>query len=173
MDPERNEAEFTWTARNVRPVVLPYLVAIFAAFMAFAHFVVHSHEAVVALLLAAVGAIVPTVPSILTRREFRLSPSGLIRTPLNEKSPKEPRELFSWEELSHLVPTGSGFKYYKHLEELNPLFRFWKLHVMDRYSGEFQVEEKDRPEVERRFALRGIPMARRGGPKQIPQGPDS
>jgi hypothetical protein len=66
-----------WTARRVRPIVLLYIVAVFAAFIAVSIFVFHSPEAVKALVLAAVGALVASVPGVTGRVEYRLTETGI------------------------------------------------------------------------------------------------
>ena len=58
-----------WTARKVQPVVLLYLVLVFAGFMALSLFVFHSREAVTALGMAAVAAVFATLPGVLERVE--------------------------------------------------------------------------------------------------------
>jgi len=132
-----------WSARKVRPIILLYVAAVFAAFMVLAHLVFHSQEAVKALAIAAVGAVAATTPGVLERVEYRLTEFGIERRSLKTKNPGPFKDVFRWNELDHIVPMKHGFKYYKTLSEPNPLRRFWKAHISDRYSGEVHAEASD------------------------------
>ena len=139
--------EHTWSARSTRPIMAVYVAAIFVGFMALAYFVLHSAEAVKALAMAGVGGVAALFPGILNKWEYRLTDAGLARRPLSAQKPRDFKDLFSWDDLSHLVPTRTGFKYYKKLDEPRPLARALKVHVLGDYSGEFHVERPDREEV--------------------------
>jgi hypothetical protein len=132
-----------WLARNVQPVVVLYLVAVFAALIAVSHFVFDSAEAVKALVIAAVGTVGATLPSILGKVEYQATASGIEKRKVDEKKPREFEEAFSWDELSHVVPIKHGFRYFKELDETRSLRRFWKLHVSDQHSGVIHVEKLD------------------------------
>ena len=132
-----------WSARKVPPVVLLYLGAVFAACMALAYFVFDSGEAVKALVVAAVGAIGAATPGVLEKVEYRLAESGIDKRKLDPKKSGEFKNVFRWDELSHIVPTRHGFKYYKVVNESKALARFWKRHLSDTYSGEVRVEQHD------------------------------
>jgi hypothetical protein len=144
---ERSVEELTWSARSVRPVIAVYVGGVFLAFMALAFFVFESVEAVKALFLAAVGSLVALVPNIITRIEYRLSGSGLEKRRLKGREPGGFEELFSWEELSYVTPTRSGFKFYKSIGSTHLLTRLLKLHFFSGYSGEFHVESDDMERV--------------------------
>ncbi len=146
-----------WSARRVRPVILLYVAAVFAAFMVLAYFVFHSPAAVRALAIAAVGAIVATAPAVVDKIEYQLTDLGLDKRTLRTKVPGPFTDVFRWEEVSHVVPMGHGFKYVKLLDETNPLRRFWKMQVSDRYSGEVHVAKHDLDRVLGAVAQRGIP----------------
>ena len=118
MDADRSVMDLTWTARRVSPVVLLYVVAVFIGFMAAAHFVFHSPAAVKALFSAAIAGVASLVPSILSRFEYRLTDTGLARRSLRGKQHAEIQELFLWDQLSHVVPTSSGFKFFKRLDTI-------------------------------------------------------
>jgi hypothetical protein len=75
--------------------------------------------------------------------------------------------LFSWDELSHLKPTKTGFKFYKRLEEPRPFRSFWKLHMSSRYSGEFHVEREDLARVKGLLARHDTPILEPSAPNQI------
>jgi hypothetical protein len=150
----------TWSERNIRPAILLYVVGVFAGFLALAQFVFRSAEAVEALVLAALASVGATVPGTLKRIEYQLSSVGLSKRPVVHKQPRDFVEVFAWKELSHLVPTKSGFKYYKELEEPNRLRRFTKLHLLSDCSGEFQVGPENRREVEAIIDRQGIPRNR-------------
>ncbi|MCG6955055.1 MAG: hypothetical protein LJF04_03610 [Gemmatimonadetes bacterium] len=152
--------EHAWIARSVRPIVAGYVAAVFVVFMALAYFVFHSPDAVKALFLTAIGAVASVAPGILGRVEYRLTADGLARRPLADKKPREFKEIFRWDGLSHMVPTGSGFKYYKKMNEPKPLVRFFKSHFSARYSGELHVEQSDRARVRALIDQRGVPMLR-------------
>ena len=162
MAPDRDEGEvlYHWSARKLQPIIVVYVAAVFAAMMAVAYFLVHSQTAVKALMLAAVGFIVPLFPGLINKVEYRLTESGLEKRPLNRKAPKEFKEVFRWDQLSHVVSMKYGFKYYKPLNDSNPLRRFWKTHVSDAFSGEFHIEAEDRAEVLGIMVRHDIPTSR-------------
>lgn len=140
-----NESEVLvrWSARKVPPVVVLYVVLVFAAFIAIAHFVFHSPQAVKALAVAAIGAVIATVPSVVERVEYRLTASGVDTRAVRKDNPREFKNVFRWDELARIVPTGRGFKYFKAMPETGALRRFWNLHVSDQYSGEIHAEKPD------------------------------
>lgn len=152
--------ERTWSARSVRPIIALYVLVVFLAFMALAQFLFHSGEAVRALFLATLGSLGALVPSMLSRIEYRMTDEGLWRRPLRTKEPKEFEQVFSWEEIGHLIPTRDGFKFYKELEETNPLGRFFKFQISDRYSGEIHVDSEDRHRILAMADQRGIPISK-------------
>jgi hypothetical protein len=131
-----------WSARKIRPIVVLYVMAVFAFFMAMAYFVFSSTEAVKALALAAVATIVATLPGIMERIEYRLTQIGVERKNKKNESPGC-TVVFRWDELSRVVPMRHGFKYFKNINETSPLRRFWKVHLCDQYSGEVHVEKDD------------------------------
>ncbi len=53
-----------------------------------------------------------------------------------------------------------GFKYFKLLNDSNPLRCFWKTHISDAYSGEFHIETEDREQILGILAQNGIPTSR-------------
>lgn len=167
MKPDDPTVEHTWTARSVRPVILLYVAAVFIGFMAFAHFVVHSKEAVVALGLAAFGSMVALTPDLLGRIEYRLTEEGLEKRRLRGKETKEFKKVFTWDEVSHLTPTGAGFKFFKRTGLSGFWNRFWKLHFSDEYSGEIHLEPEDRLRIERVFEERVIPTSKPPKPGRI------
>jgi hypothetical protein len=162
MAPDRDDGAvlYHWSARKLQPIIVVYVAAVFAAMMAVAYFLAHSQVAVKALMLGAVGFIVPLFPGLINKVEYRLTESGLEKRPLNLKAPQEFKEVFRWDQLSHVVPMKYGFKYYKPLTDWNPLRRFWKTHVSDAYSGEFHIEAEDRAEVLSIMARHDIPTSR-------------
>lgn len=131
-----------WLARKIRPIVMLYVVAVFAVFIAVSYFIFHSPKAVRALAIAAVGALVAMLPGVAERLEYRLTASGIEKRTL-KKTPGQFKEVFGWDELSRIVPMGHGFKYYKTLNEASPIRRFWKAHFSDQFSGEVHVEKQD------------------------------
>jgi len=159
MDPDNTGTEHTWTARSVQPIVAVYVVAVFVCFMGLAHFVFHSANAVRALFLALIGGVVGTVPAILNRIEYRVTATGLAKRPFRPKSPGPFKDVFAWDELSYLVPTKTGFKFYKTLPDSGPVSRFFKLHFSAEYSGEFHVEAGDRAQVRAILGQKGIPTS--------------
>lgn len=132
-----------WSARRTRPVVVFCVAAVFAAFMLVAHFVVHSGEAVKALLLAAVGAVAATIPGVVEKVEYQLTESGLEKRKCNPKKPGRFERVFTWDQLRRVVPTRHGFRYLEIVHETSPLRRSWKKHVSDEVSGEVRVGEND------------------------------
>lgn len=160
MSPDDPGVEHTWNARTVRPIIVVYVVGVFVGFMGLAHFVFHSADAVRALLLAAFGAVVGTVPSILNRVEYRITGTGLAKRSFRPKQPREFKHVFAWDELSHLVPTKTGFKFYKRLSDSSPVSRFFKLHFSAEHSGEFHVDPRDRARVRAIIDQKGIPTSK-------------
>jgi hypothetical protein len=146
-----------WSARKVQPIVVLYVVAVFAVFAVVAHFVFHSTEAVKALAIAAFGAVAATVPGVMDRVEYRLTESGMEKRTVR-KAPGPFQEVFRWPELSRVVPTGHGFKYFKATHEPNPLRRFWRRHFSDVCSGEVHVEREDLERVLGLVERRGVPV---------------
>lgn len=132
-----------WSARRVHPVIVLYILAVFAAFIVISHFIFHSQAAVKALVIAAVGAVIATLPNLLGRIEYRLTESGVEKRVLGRQSPLMFEKVFRWEELSHVVPVRRGFKFFKQVPESSPLRRFWNLHISDRFSGEVHAEKQD------------------------------
>ncbi len=156
MNAEKAGSEYTWKARNVRPIIGVYVMGVFVLFILAAHFIFHSPSAVKALFLAAVGALVPLFPAIMKWSEYHFSESGLEKKSISKNSATRVKMLFLWEELSHIVPAGPGFKYYKKMGDFSPVARFFKRHFSDKYSGEFQVEKADREDVIRFLRQKGL-----------------
>lgn len=162
-----------WTARNVRPVVLVYLTAVFAAFIALALFVFHSVEAVKALATTLIASLVALLANVLAKTEYQLTESGLRKRTLNPGKPKAFKEVFSWGEVACVIPNQHGFKYYRAIEDANPLLRFWKAHLSASFSGEVHVEQADQEKVMGHLARRNIPTSKPirplgKGPDEIP-----
>lgn len=148
--------EYDWKARPVKPMVALYAVAVFIPFILYAHFVAHSPAAVKALFFAAIGGVASMTPVILSRKRYCLTESGISVGPAHAENPTTLKTLFAWNELSHIVPTKAGFKYYKRLDEQSALRRFWKLHLSDQYSGEVHVEPGDQDRVMEIIREKGI-----------------
>jgi hypothetical protein len=89
MNPDDPAIELTWKARNVRPAILLYVGGVSVVFIAIAHFLFRSTEAVEALLLAAMGSVGALIPNLLTRVEYRLTDSGLSKRRLRANKPGE------------------------------------------------------------------------------------
>lgn len=134
---------FRWSAPNVRPIVLLYVTAVFAGFMALSLFVFHSRDAVKALAIGWVGTIAATLPGVATKVEYRLTESGLDKRALNPRNPRPFQNVFRWVELDHVVEMKRGFKYLMTCDETRRLRRFWRTHVSDQLSGEVHVEQDD------------------------------
>jgi len=141
------ETSCTWTARRVRPAVVLGVVGVFAAFMVLAHFVFHSRAAVVALAGAAVAALVPLAPAVLARLEYRLTDAALEHRPVTSDASRPFTRLVDVADLSHVVKTHHGFKFYLAVHAGNPMRAFWLRHFCDAYSGEVHVEAADRQRV--------------------------
>lgn len=136
-----------WTARRMQPVILLWVAGIFLGSILIALLVFHSVTGVRELAIAAVAVLVPLVPSVLSRVEYRLDEVGLEQRPVNERSPKEFAAVFRLEKLSHVKPVRHGFKFYRPVDETSRWRRFWKLHLSDAYSGEVHVDPTDRDRV--------------------------
>lgn len=140
--------EHTWIARKERPWVAGGVAAVFLAFMALAWFVFGSGAAVGSLAAAGLTGLVALVPSLLARVEYRLSDSGMERRPVRRRDPQPFEPLFTWDELSRVVPTRTGFTFYKALDDRGAA-RLWKYHVLSGYSGQVRVEPEDVARVRR------------------------
>lgn len=160
MRPEEPGLDHIWTARRLEPVVAFYVAGVFGAFMALAYFVFHSTEAVKALILAGVGALVSMVPSILTRVEYKVTETGLAMRVVREKKPGEFKDVFSWPELDYVVPTRRGFRFYKRIRTSRSLVRFLKVHFSGGYSGEVHADSGNRIRVESILEDHSIPTSR-------------
>lgn len=147
---------YQWSARKMQPVVLLYVAAVFVVFIALSFFIFHSMTAVKALALTGVAAIVPLIPSVLMRTEYRITERGLERRPLNRDEPQAYERVFRFEELDHVEPTGHGFKFYFPLTAPSALKRFWLKHASDEYSGEFHVEKQDQKRVSELLSEQGV-----------------
>jgi len=167
MNPHHPTLEYTWSAPRLRAVVIAYVVAVFVAFMAVAFFVFHSVQGVKDLFLAAVGAVAALVPGVLTRNEYRLTDAGLGKRPSRAKQPREFKEVFAWDQLSHLKPKGTGFKYYKRVQEPKPFLGLIKLHLLADRSGEFPVEAQDMDRVRAVIDRHGVPISRPPGTRRL------
>ena len=100
-----------------------------------------------ALALAAVGFVAAFGPGVFGRIEYRLTRTGLERRPLNREKPGEFQDVCRWRELAYVLPTRHGFKFYKPLNESNPLRRLWNAHLSDAFSGEIHADAGDRDRV--------------------------
>jgi hypothetical protein len=149
-----------WSARKLHPIIVVYVATVFAAFMAFSYFVVHSMPAVKALAITAVGAMFPLLPGVINRVEYRLTESGLEKRLLDKKNPRAFEDVFQWDQLSHVHPIKHGFKFYRPINESKAIRRFWKAHISDGYSGEFRVETTDRDDVVDVLTRHHIPMSK-------------
>jgi hypothetical protein len=132
-----------WSARKIQPIVLLYVTAIFAGFMALSIFAFHSREAVKALAIGWIGAVAATVPGVIDKVEYRLTEAGLDKRAHHAKKPVPFKDVFRWDQLDRIVPTKHGFKYFKILNETSSLRRFWRMHISDQFSGEVHAEKSD------------------------------
>jgi hypothetical protein len=151
-------------------VVVVYLTAVFAAFIALAFFVFHSVEAVKALATTLIASVVALLANVVARTEYQLTESGLRKRPFNAGKPKDFKEAFSWEEVAHVIPNKHGFKYSLAIEDANPLLRFWKANLSASFSGEVHVEPADQEKVMGHLARRNIPTSKPIRP--LGKGPD-
>jgi hypothetical protein len=161
---------YGWTARNVRPVVVLYVTAVFAAFIALAFFAFHSVEAVKALATTLIASVVALLANVVAKTEYQLTESGLRKRPFNAGKPKDFKEAFSWEEVDHVIPKKHGFNYFRLIEDSNPFLRFWKAHLSASFSGEVHVEQPDQEKVMGHLARRNIPTSKPVRP--LGKGPD-
>jgi len=145
----------------LQPIVLLGVVLVFLAFMGLSLFVFHSVAAVKALAATAVASLVAMVPAVLSRIEYRLTERELASRTLDPKKPKDFTGVFMLDELSHIVPTRHGFKYFKTLNDSSALRRLWQLHVSGAFSGEVHVETVDQKRVLGELARHGVSVKRR------------
>jgi len=163
VDESKSEEKTTlhnWKARKLQPVVILYVIAVFLGFIAVAFFVFHSTEAVFALATTSVASVVPLLPGVLTRLEYQFTEAGLRKGSAKATKDRTFKEVFTWEELSHVVPTKQGFKFFRVSEGTGRFRRFWETHLSEKGSGEFHVEPRDREEVLSVLAHHGIPTSK-------------
>ena len=159
MNPDSPNLEHIWTVRRVRPAMAIYVAGVFLAFMAMASFVFKSMDAVKALASAAVAAVLALVPGIRARVDYRLTDRGVGKRAHAPGSPGEFEELFSWDELSHVIPTRTGFRFYKAMDSSNPLGRFMNRRILAGRSGEFPVQGRDLEVVRTILQKKNISMS--------------
>jgi hypothetical protein len=147
-----------WTARKLQPVVLLYVAVVFLGFMAVSWFVLHSGTAVKVLAMTAVASIIPLVPSVLHRIEYRIADGRIERRSLRAEQPEEFAPRIGLDEVSHVKRIGHGFKVFKPCDVSGPVVRFVKTHLSDRYSEEIHVEKGDRDRVLAILVEKGIPV---------------
>jgi hypothetical protein len=70
-------------------------------------------------------------------------------------------KIFLWSELTHASVLKHGFKYFKNLDEKNPVRHFVKIKFSDRYSGEIHAEKEDQDRILGLFTEQGIPIQQR------------
>ena len=136
-----------WSARKMSPVILFYVALVFIVFIAFSHFIFHSKAAVKALVLTAVGSLLPLYVTSIGRVEYRLTGKGLEKRQVKKENTAEFIEVFNFEQLDHIVRTRRGFKYYFRLEEGGSLKRFLMKYFSDKYSGEVHIKKDDQEKV--------------------------
>lgn len=148
-----------WTARKMQPVILLYVILIFAAFVLIAHFIFHSDSAVQALLLAAVSSVIPLVPGVLSQTEYRLTRLGLEQRPVLKNKPAQFKIVFELARLDHIKPLNHGFKYYLVINESGALRRFMKKHFLSGFSGQVHIEKGELKTVLNELAAMGVKSA--------------
>jgi hypothetical protein len=170
MAKDRNEPETLchWSARKLNPLILLYVATVFIVMIVLSYFVFHSLTGVKALVVAAVGAVVPLFIEVVKRIEYRLTEQGLECRPLDSNESRAFKGIFQLDELSHVVPVRHGFKFYRPLNETNPFRRFWKAHISDQYSGEVHVDKEDQERVLKVLAQHGISSRRSIDHRQEP-----
>lgn len=166
MSPDEPGTEHTWTARAVQPVVALWVAAVFVAFIALSHFVFHSDDAVGALFLTAIGSLAGMAPGVLRKVEYRITPSG-VQKRTRAREMREFQDVFSWDDLSHWIPTASGFKFYRKARDRRPVRRFLRVHVLAGGSGEVRVEPADRARVWEMLGRTGIPASKPPRPGRL------
>jgi len=153
---KKSDEEYCWSAHKVPPSIIIYVALIFLVFIAVSYFGFRSPEAVKALIFTAIGSIVPLVPVILTRVEYRLTREKLESRIIRKNNQKPFNTLFLLDQLSHIVKSHGGFKYFKEFKEDKPSRRFWKKHFSDQYSGEVKLEKEDALRIISAFEQYGI-----------------
>ena len=146
-----------WQARIMQPTfVLSYLAVVFGSLIAIAFFVFDSIAGVTSLVVAALGAVVALLPSILTRIEYRLSEEGVEKRRVRQQDPAPFKEIFRFPELDYIVPIRNGFKFCKKMDPAPPLREFLNRHFSDEYSGEVHLEKEDRSRILAHLAERDV-----------------
>lgn len=139
--------EYSWSARKIAPKIILYVLLIFLIFILISYFGFHSINAVKALLISGFGYLISLLITAYTRIEYKLTKDKLENRPINKKNPKPFKTLFRLDEIDHLKPINSGFKYYLTLNNKN----FWNKHISYKYSGEIKLEKVDRERITSAF----------------------
>lgn len=155
---DHQDVLYQWSARKVPPIVLLYVALVFLTLIAVSHFVFHSPTAVKTLAMTTVASMVPLVPTVLQKVEYRMIGRGLEKRSARRENPGNFEIVLLWDEVDHVVLVSHGFKFYKPLCEPNPVRRFWKLHVSDEYSGEVHVGKADQDKVFELLRQHGLPI---------------
>lgn len=156
MHKNNSEEIHYWSVRKISPKILLLIAIVFLIFIAIAYFGFHSTNAVQALIYSALGSIVTLLPGVFTFLEYRLSKEKLEYRPIRKKSQKSYKTIFLVKELSHLVKTADGVKYYLKFSENNSIRRFWKKHISDKYSGEVKIPNNDTSKILDTFKNYGV-----------------
>ena len=153
--------DIRWSARKLRPSILVHVILIFVSFMAISLFVFHSMTAVRSLALGALALIVALLPQVLGRFEYQADESGVSKRSMGNKDKEDFERIFHWSELTHVSLLKHGFKYFKNLDEKNPVQRFVRMQISDKYSGEIHVEKMDQDRIVELFTDQGVPVQKR------------
>jgi len=146
-----------WQARTMQTTfIVSYIGVVLAVLIPLAIFVFDSIAGIMTLAATAVGAIVPLLPNLRSKIEYRLSEAGLEKRRLRREHPAPFKELFRFPDLDYIVPNRRGFIYYKKMEATTPLRAFINRNLSDNYSGEVHLETADRERVLARLAERGV-----------------
>lgn len=153
---ENSKVLHHWSARKIHPSVLIYVVIIYFALIAIVYFGFNSRKVVITLAATLAGIILPLLPGVLKRIEYKLTAQTLEQRPLTPENTTEYKEVFKLNQLDHIVKIKHGFKFYLTIDEQKPFKLFWKKHLSDKFSGEVHVESGDIDRVIETVTKHGI-----------------
>lgn len=153
---KNSEVLYQWSARKIHPSVLVYVLIIYIIFIAVVYFVIHSKSAITTLALTLVGIVVPLLPGVLKRTEYKLTSQTLEKRMQTRENTEEYKVVFKMNQLDYIVKIKHGFKFYLTIDEQSPYKRFWKKHISDKFSGEVHVESEDINRIIKKLGECGI-----------------
>lgn len=103
--------EYTWNASIYRPITVLGIIGAFAACIVIALFLARNPSTIRDLILACVVSVYAFFVGLVTKSQYMLTQTSLIRTNPHAKK-TENEQLFSWDQVLRIQPHNHGFKYF-------------------------------------------------------------